>query len=294
MITIRNSSIQNSLYSKVYSKTTSTKSVQDEFKSNLSDKTQLLRENLKSIADDASKIITDLKSDIQKENAEKLKNVKESMSKLFGQEVSFDTDKNSFSVGDTEFSPDELRESSSLLSTSIKKVSENISEDSKLNFADYGKFSIARNIVDKYSKKNHNEEQSKVINEALNKYIDNLESIHKTTGQVENTSFEESGSSSTVVVSDLATVTDDKIVTKSLDVIKKVTAIFEKTDFSDPVSVNTSLAQYNELVSAVYEAESESESQVKNMLKRDYSALSETIKEIVLAGEGYKSISEDI
>ena len=256
-----------------------------------------IKVNMKTIVSDAASV---LRKHINEEKMEKAKRMNEVIActeELFGKKAEMKTD-NTLSLDGTEFTSEEMANAATLLKTAESAIKASITDSKLLDYVNYGHFEIARNIVDKYTKKNLNTEQGELINKALNSFIDRAQAQHDSIIQkcFEKTKDEYYAYkvSETAQMDDLATVTDDKVVASNLELIKKITTIFSKVEFSDTLSVATAIAEYKELVSPAYREVTEDSEKLEDKLNYDTLSLGKTITSILAAANGQSHISDKV
>lgn len=250
---------------------------------------------LKSVMSGAEGVI---RKQIEQQKAEKknMNDILESAEGLFGTKANTESD-NNLSIDGTVFTKDELQKSVGLLKGAQGELSSHITESKLLDYLNYGQFEVARNIVDKYSKKNLNTEQGELINKALNSFIDKAQDLHENiiTRFFEKTQDQYYGYkvADTAVIDDLATVTDDKVVASNLELINRITTLFSTVDFSDEASVTKAIKEYKELVTPAYKEVTEDAEKLEDKLSYDELTLEKTVKSILAAAHGMNHISDE-
>lgn len=250
---------------------------------------------LKSVMSGAEGVI---RKQIEQQKAEKknMNDILESAEELFGTRANTESD-NNLSIDGTVFTKDELQKSVGLLKGAQGELSSHITESKLLDYMNYAHFEIARNIVDKYSKKNLNAEQGELINKALNSFIDKAQDLHD---NIIKRIFEKTQDkyygykvTDTAVIDDLATVTGDKVVASNLDLINRITTLFSTVDFSDSAAVTKVINEYKELVTPAYQEITEDNEKLEDKLSYDELSLDKTIKSILAAAQGLTHVSDN-
>ncbi len=249
-----------------------------------------------------STIMGDLESvirkgiDQQKAERQNMTEVLEAVENLFGKKANEESEK-TFSIDGTVFSLEELQKAVGMLKGAEGEISAHITESKLLDYMNYAHFEIARNIVDKYSKKNLNAEQGELINKALNGFIDQAQELHD---NIIKRIFEKTQDkyygykvTDTAVIDDLATVTGDKVVASNLDLINRITTLFSTVDFSDSAAVTKVIKEYKELVTPAYQEITEDNEKLEDKLSYDELSLEKTIKNILAAAQGLTHVSDN-
>ena len=232
-------------------------------------------------------IIGDLESVIrkgieqQKAGTRNMNEVLESVEGLFGIKAKEESD-NTFSIDGTAFTADELQKAVGVLKGTEGEISAHITESKLLDYINYAHFEIARNVVDKYSKKNLNAQQTELVNKALNSFIDKAQEVHDSIIKriFEKTQDKYYGYkvTDTAVNDDLATVTGDKVVASNQDLINRITALFSSVDFSDSAAVSKVINYFKEMVIPAYKEVTEDTEKLEDKLSYDELSLGKTIK----------------
>ena len=232
-------------------------------------------------------IIGDLESVIrkgieqQKAGTRNMNEVLESVEGLFGIKAKEESD-NTFSIDGTAFTADELQKAVGVLKGTEGEISAHITESKLLDYINYAHFEIARNVVDKYSKKNLNAQQTELVNKALNSFIDKAQEVHDSIIKriFEKTQDKYYGYkvTDTAVNDDLATVTGDKVVASNQDLINRITALFSSVDFSDSAAVSKVINDFKEMVIPAYKEVTEDTEKLEDKLSYDELSLGKTIK----------------
>ena len=235
-------------------------------------------------------IIGDLESVIrkgieqQKAGTGNMNEVLESVEGLFGIKAKEESD-NTFSIDGTAFTADELQKAVGVLKGTEGEISAHITESKLLDYINYAHFEIARNVVDKYSKKNLNAQQTELVNKALNSFIDKAQEVHDSIIKriFEKTQDKYYGYkvTDTAVNDDLATVTGDKVVASNQDLINRITALFSSVDFSDSAAVSKVINDFKEMVIPAYKEVTEDTEKLEDKLSYDELSLGKTIKNFV-------------
>ncbi len=235
-------------------------------------------------------IIGDLESVIrkgieqQKAGTRNMNEVLESVEGLFGIKAKEESD-NTFSIDGTAFTADELQKAVGVLKGTEGEISAHITESKLLDYINYAHFEIARNVVDKYSKKNLNAQQTELVNKALNSFIDKAQEVHDSIIKriFEKTQDKYYGYkvTDTAVNDDLATVTGDKVVASNQDLINRITALFSSVDFSDSAAVSKVINDFKEMVIPAYKEVTEDTEKLEDKLSYDELSLGKTIKNFV-------------
>ena len=235
-------------------------------------------------------IIGDLESVIrkgieqQKAGTRNMNEVLESVEGLFGIKAKEESD-NTFSIDGTAFTADELQKAVGVLKGTEGEISAHITESKLLDYINYAHFEIARNVVDKYSKKNLNAQQTELVNKALNSFIDKAQEVHDSIIKriFEKTQDKYYGYkvTDTGVNDDLATVTGDKVVASNQDLINRITALFSSVDFSDSAAVSKVINDFKEMVIPAYKEVTEDTEKLEDKLSYDELSLGKTIKNFV-------------
>ena len=235
-------------------------------------------------------IIGDLESVIrkgieqQKAGTRNMNEVLESVEGLFGIKAKEESD-NTFSIDGTAFTADELQKAVGVLKGTEGEISSHITESKLLDYINYAHFEIARNVVDKYSKKNLNTQQTELVIKALNSFIEKAQEVHDSIIKriFEKTQDKYYGYkvTDTAVNDDLATVTGDKVVASNQDLINRITALFSSVDFSDSAAVSKVINDFKEMVIPAYKEVTEDTEKLEDKLSYDELSLSKTIKNFV-------------
>lgn len=235
-------------------------------------------------------IIGDLESVIrkgieqQKAGTRNMNEVLESVEGLFGIKAKEESD-NTFSIDGTAFTADELQKAVGVLKGTEGEISAHITESKLLDYINYAHFEIARNVVDKYSKKNLNTQQTELVIKALNSFIEKAQEVHDSIIKriFEKTQDKYYGYkvTDTAVNDDLATVTGDKVVASNQDLINRITALFSSVDFSDSAAVSKVINDFKEMVIPAYKEVTEDTEKLEDKLSYDELSLSKTIKNFV-------------
>ena len=235
-------------------------------------------------------IIGDLESVIrkgieqQKAGTGNMNEVLESVEGLFGIKAKEESD-NTFSIDGTAFTADELQKAVGVLKGTEGEISAHITESKLLDYINYAHFEIARNVVDKYSKKNLNAQQTELVNKALNSFIEKAQEVHDSIIKriFEKTQDKYYGYkvTDTGVNDDLATVTGDKVVASNQDLINRITALFSSVDFSDSAAVSKVINDFKEMVIPAYKEVTEDTEKLEDKLSYDELSLTKTIKKFM-------------
>jgi len=235
-------------------------------------------------------IIGDLESVIrkgieqQKAGTGNMNEVLESVEGLFGIKAKEESD-NTFSIDGTAFTADELQKAVGVLKGTEGEISAHITESKLLDYINYAHFEIARNVVDKYSKKNLNTQQTELVIKALNSFIEKAQEVHDSIIKriFEKTQDKYYGYkvTDTAVNDDLATVTGDKVVASNQDLINRITALFSSVDFSDSAAVSKVINDFKEMVIPAYKEVTEDTEKLEDKLSYDELSLGKTIKNFV-------------
>ncbi len=256
-----------------------------------------IKAKINSIIDDAASVIRKYRDQEKVENGKRMNEVIDCVEGLLGKKPEQKSD-NSISVDGVEFTSEEMANAVTVLKSAEGAIKGSITDSKLLDYVNYGHFEIARNIVEKYTRKNLNAEQGELINKALNGFIDKAQEQHdgiirkyfeKTTDD-----FYAYKVSETAQMDDLATVTEDKVVASNLELIKKVTTLFSKVEFSDTLSVATAIAKYKELVSPAYKEVTENTEKLEDKLNYDTLSLGRTITSILAAAKGQNHVSDNV
>ena len=232
-------------------------------------------------------IIGDLESVIrkgieqQKAETRNMNEVLESVEGLFGIKAKEESD-NTFSIDGTAFTADELQKAVGVLKGTEGEISAHITESKLLDYINYAHFEIARDVVDKYSKKNLNAQQTELVINALNSFIEKAQEVHDSIIKriFEKTQDKYYGYkvTDTAVNDDLATVTGDKVVASNQDLINRITSLFSSVDFSDSAAVSKVINDFKEMVIPAYKEVTEDNEKLEDKLSYDELSLSKTIK----------------
>ncbi len=232
-------------------------------------------------------IIGDLESVIrkgieqQKAETRNMNEVLESVEGLFGIKAKEESD-NTFSIDGTAFTADELQKAVGVLKGTEGEISAHITESKLLDYINYAHFEIARDVVDKYSKKNLNAQQTELVIKALNSFIEKAQEVHDSIIKriFEKTQDKYYGYkvTDTAVNDDLATVTGDKVVASNQDLINRITSLFSSVDFSDSAAVSKVINDFKEMVIPAYKEITEDTEKLEDKLSYDELSLSKTIK----------------
>ncbi|SFJ96241.1 hypothetical protein [Succinivibrio dextrinosolvens] len=210
--------------------------------------------------------------------------VLESVEELFGIKAKEESD-NTFSIDGTAFTADELQKAVGVLKGTEGEISAHITESKLLDYINYAHFEIARNVVDKYSKKNLNAQQTELVIKALNSFIEKAQEVHDSIIKriFEKTQDKYYGYkvTDTAVNDDLATVTGDKVVASNQDLINRITSLFSSVDFSDSAAVSKVINDFKEMVIPAYKEVTEDTEKLEDKLSYDELSLSKTIKNFV-------------
>lgn len=263
--------------------------------SNVDPRKEKIKEELKSIIDDAASIIRKYRDQEKLDNEKRMNEVMESVESLLGKKPQKQTEK-TVVLDNTEFTTEELSNATNVLKSAESSIDDSVSKSNVLDYVNYGHFEIARNIVDKYSKKNLNPQQGELINKALNEFIDKTQTLHDNIikNNYTKTDFEFYGlKKNEVEIDDLASVTEGKVVATNLELIKKVTTIFSSVDFSDSQSVTKAISEYRTLVGKAYEELTEYNSKIQERLDQDQNSIENTISNILVAANGVTHVSDE-
>lgn len=263
--------------------------------SNVDPRKEKIKEELKSIIDDAASIIRKYRDQEKLDNEKRMNEVMESVEELLGRKPQKQTEK-TVVLDNTEFTTEELSNATNVLKSAESSIDDSISKSKVLDYVNYGHFEIARNIVDKYSKKNLNPQQGELINKVLNDFIDKTQTMHENIikNSYTKTDFEFYGlKKSEAQIDDLASVTEGKVVATNLELIKKVTTIFSSVDFSDSQSVTKAISEYRTLVGKAYEELTEYNSKIQERLDQDQNSIENTISNILAAANGVTHVSDE-
>lgn len=220
----------------------------------------------------------------QKAGTGNMNEVLESVEGLFGIKAKEESD-NTFSIDGTAFTADELQKAVGVLKGTEGEISAHITESKLLDYINYAHFEIARNVVDKYSKKNLNTQQTELVIKALNSFIEKAQEVHDSIIKriFEKTQDKYYGYkvTDTAVNDDLATVTGDKVVASNQDLINRITALFSSVDFSDSAAVSKVIKDFKEMVIPAYKEVTEDTEKLEDKLSYDELSLGKTIKNFV-------------
>jgi hypothetical protein len=220
----------------------------------------------------------------QKAGTGNMNEVLESVEGLFGIKAKEESD-NTFSIDGTAFTADELQKAVGVLKGTEGEISAHITESKLLDYINYAHFEIARNVVDKYSKKNLNTQQTELVIKALNSFIEKAQEVHDSIIKriFEKTQDKYYGYkvTDTAVNDDLATVTGDKVVASNQDLINRITALFSSVDFSDSAAVSKVINDFKEMVIPAYKEVTEDTEKLEDKLSYDELSLGKTIKNFV-------------
>ena len=256
-----------------------------------------IKAKINSIIDDAASVIRKYRDQEKVENGKRMNEVIDCVEGLLGKKPEQKSD-NSISVDGVEFTSEEMANAVTVLKSAEGSIKSSITDSKLLDYVNYGHFEIARNIVEKYTRKNLNAEQGELINKALNGFIDKAQEQHdsiirkyfeKTTDD-----FYAYKVSETAQMDDLATVTEDKVVASNLELIKKITTLFSTVEFSDTLSVATAIAEYKKIVSSAYREVTEDTEKLEDKLNYDTLSLGKTITSILAAAKGMNHVSDKV
>ena len=241
-----------------------------------------MRTMIHSIIDDLESVI---RKGIEQQKAGtrniNMNEVLESVEGLFGIKAKGESD-NTFSIDGTAFTADELQKAVGVLKGTEGEISAHITESKLLDYINYAHFEIARNVVDKYSKKNLNAQQTELVIKALNSCIEKAQEVHDSIIKriFEKTQDKYYGYkvTDTAVNDDLATVTGDKVVASNQDLINRITSLFSSVDFSDSAAVSKVINDFKEMVIPAYKEITEDTEKLEDKLSYDELSLSKTIK----------------
>ncbi len=241
-----------------------------------------MRTMIHSIIDDLESVI---RKGIEQQKAGtrniNMNEVSESVEGLFGIKAKEESD-NTFSIDGTAFTADELQKAVGVLKGTEGEISAHITESKLLDYINYAHFEIARNVVDKYSKKNLNAQQTELVIKALNSFIEKAQEVHDSIIKriFEKTQDKYYGYkvTDTAVNDDLATVTGDKVVASNQDLINRITSLFSSVDFSDSAAVSKVINDFKEMVIPAYKEVTEDTEKLEDKLSYDELSLSKTIK----------------
>lgn len=220
----------------------------------------------------------------QKAGTVDMTEVLESVEGLFGKKANEESD-NTFSIDGTAFTAEELQKAVKVLKGVEGEISAHITESKLLDYINYAHFEIARNVVDKFSKKNLNAQQTELVIKALNSFINKAQEVHDTIIEriFEKTQDKYYGYkvTDTAVNDEMTTVTGDKVVASNQELINRITSLFSTADLSDSAAVTGLIKEFEEMVIPAYKEVTEDTEKLEDKLSYDELSLGKTIKNFV-------------